>query len=325
MTAAAAGPGSAAGPRPGHHRRQPHHRRRHPARRQQPDGDARRQLGARLRGGTDLGRRRRHRRPLRDGLPGRGDRPPARGRRRHRRHPVTSTGRPSGTGSSTRPTAAGTGSTGRRPAASAEVAPQPGDIPAAWLDREPAPVVHVAAMPLAAASRRRPVGPRPGTAAPPSRWTRTRAGGEAPTCSTPRRLVDVFLPSREELAELAGLRRPAPRGRRADRGRGDMRRGQDGRRRRAGGQAGHAAGARTGQQGSGRGSHRRRRQLLRRRSPPGSRWETTSSAPPGGAARRPPPRSGRPARCGCWTSARSPATCSAAGSRGNEIVGQAPA
>ena len=38
------------------------------------------------------------------------------------------------------------------PGRSAEVAPQPGDIPAAWLDRTPAPVVHVAAMPLAAAT-----------------------------------------------------------------------------------------------------------------------------------------------------------------------------
>src|SRR6478736_1942192 len=37
------------------------------------------------------------------------------------------------------------------PGRSAEVAPQPSDIPATWLDREPAPVVHVAAMPLAAA------------------------------------------------------------------------------------------------------------------------------------------------------------------------------
>ena len=35
---------------------------------------------------------------------------------------------------------------------SAEVAPRPGDIPDAWLDRMPAPVVHVAAMPLAAAT-----------------------------------------------------------------------------------------------------------------------------------------------------------------------------
>ena len=35
---------------------------------------------------------------------------------------------------------------------SAEVAPQPHDIPDAWLDRLPPPIVHVAALPLAAAT-----------------------------------------------------------------------------------------------------------------------------------------------------------------------------
>jgi len=93
------------------------------------------------------------------------------------------------------------------PGRSAEVAPQPGDIPAAWLDREPAPVVHVAAMPLAAATAI-------------VRSVRDRAPGAAITLDTHEgwrrgagvldaaRLVDVFLPSREELAELAGYDDP---------------------------------------------------------------------------------------------------------------------
>jgi sugar/nucleoside kinase (ribokinase family)/fructoselysine-6-P-deglycase FrlB-like protein len=89
------------------------------------------------------------------------------------------------------------------PGRSAEVAPQPGDIPAAWLGRTPAPVVHVAAMPLAAATAI-------------VRSVRDRARGAAITLDTHEgwrrgtgvldaaRLVDVFLPSREELAELVG-------------------------------------------------------------------------------------------------------------------------
>jgi sugar/nucleoside kinase (ribokinase family) len=93
------------------------------------------------------------------------------------------------------------------PGRSAEVAPQPGDIPAAWLDHQPAPVVHVAAMPLAAA-------------AAIVRSVRDRARGAAITLDTHEgwrrgadvletaRLVDVFLPSREELAELVGYDDP---------------------------------------------------------------------------------------------------------------------
>jgi sugar/nucleoside kinase (ribokinase family)/fructoselysine-6-P-deglycase FrlB-like protein len=93
------------------------------------------------------------------------------------------------------------------PGRSAEVAPQPGDIPAAWLDGEPAPVVHVAAMPLAAA-------------AAIVRSVRDRAGGATITLDTHEgwrrgdevleaaRLGDVFLPSREELAELVGYDDP---------------------------------------------------------------------------------------------------------------------
>src|SRR5579859_3435536 len=84
---------------------------------------------------------------------------------------------------------------------SAEVAPRPSDLPAAWLERTPAPVVHVAAMPLAAA-------------ADIVRSVRARAGQAVITLDThedwPRgsevlevaRLVDVFIPSREELRAL---------------------------------------------------------------------------------------------------------------------------
>jgi sugar/nucleoside kinase (ribokinase family)/fructoselysine-6-P-deglycase FrlB-like protein len=90
---------------------------------------------------------------------------------------------------------------------SAEVAPQPGDIPDAWLSRVPSPVVHVAAMPLAAATAI-------------VRSVRERASEAIITLDThedwPRgagaidaaRLADIFLPSREELATLLGYDDP---------------------------------------------------------------------------------------------------------------------
>ena len=60
------------------------------------------------------------------------------------------------------------------PGRSAEVAPQPSDIPAAWLDREPAPVVHV--------EQRAPhcVGDRP--AGRPAREYRGVGRGEGIAC-----------------------------------------------------------------------------------------------------------------------------------------------
>src|SRR5579859_4971066 len=91
---------------------------------------------------------------------------------------------------------------------SAEVAPRPSDLPAAWLARTPAPVVHVAAMPLAAAAAL--VGS-----------VRERAPQAVITLDThedwPRgsevlevaRLVDVFIPSREELSALVDYDEPA--------------------------------------------------------------------------------------------------------------------
>src|SRR5579862_1774206 len=90
---------------------------------------------------------------------------------------------------------------------SAEVAPQADDIPPAWLDRAPAPVVHIAAMPLAAATAL-------------IRSVRARASGAIITLDTHEdwppgsgvldaaRGVDVFLPSREELTELMGYDDP---------------------------------------------------------------------------------------------------------------------
>ena len=90
---------------------------------------------------------------------------------------------------------------------SAQVAPQPGDIPDAWLQRVPPPVIHVAAMPLAAATAI-------------VRSVRERAGDAIITLDTHEdwppgidaidaaRLVDVFLPSREELATLLGYDDP---------------------------------------------------------------------------------------------------------------------
>jgi sugar/nucleoside kinase (ribokinase family) len=84
---------------------------------------------------------------------------------------------------------------------SAEVAPRPGDLPDAWLHRTPPPVVHVAAMPLAAAAAL-------------VRSVRERALEAVLTLDThedwPRgpevlevaRQVDVFVPSREELSTL---------------------------------------------------------------------------------------------------------------------------
>jgi sugar/nucleoside kinase (ribokinase family) len=90
---------------------------------------------------------------------------------------------------------------------SAEVAPRPADIPAAWLARSPAPVVHIAAMPLAAAAA------IAGSVRAQARgavilldthedW---RAGNDVLEAA---RLADVFLPSREELAGLLGYDDP---------------------------------------------------------------------------------------------------------------------
>ncbi|HTW00914.1 MAG TPA: PfkB family carbohydrate kinase [Streptosporangiaceae bacterium] len=89
---------------------------------------------------------------------------------------------------------------------SAEVAPQPDDIPAGWLNGV-SPVVHVAAMPLSAAAEI-------------VRSVRAQAAGAVITLDTHEdwqaggnvldtaRLVDVFVPSRAELTELIGYDDP---------------------------------------------------------------------------------------------------------------------
>jgi ribokinase len=94
------------------------------------------------------------------------------------------------------------------PGRSAEVAPQPSDLPTAWLDRQPPPVVHIAAMPLAAAAAL-------------VQAVREQAPGATILLDTHEdwqpgdllretaRSVDVFLPSREELAVLAPGQDPA--------------------------------------------------------------------------------------------------------------------
>ena len=262
--------------------------------------------------------RRRHRRPLRGRLPGRGARPPARGRRRHRRHPAHRRADRAELGHLRGRRHAGTGSTGRRRARERRGGPaaRRHPRPRGWTAGLP-PVVHVAAMPLAAATaivrsvreraRRRShhAGHARGLAAGRRRARRRPARS---TCSCPH--------GRNWPSSWATTTRAGAAGELTAAG-VDMRRGQAGRRRRAGGQAGQPARARPGQPGRGRRPHRRRRQLLRRVRGRARAGRATSSAPPGGAARRPPPRSARPARCGCWTSARSPATCCAGGGHGN--------
>ena len=85
----------------------------------------------------------------------------------------------------------------------AEVAPQPADIPGGWLDRTPPPVLHIAAMPLAAAAAlARSVRDRAPSAAVLLDTHEDWRGGSQLLDAA--RSVDVFLPSREELAVLLG-------------------------------------------------------------------------------------------------------------------------
>jgi sugar/nucleoside kinase (ribokinase family)/fructoselysine-6-P-deglycase FrlB-like protein len=89
----------------------------------------------------------------------------------------------------------------------AEVAPRPGDIPGGWLARRPPPVVHIAAMPLAAAAAlaRSVRDQAPGAAILLDTHEDWRGGSELAGAA---RAVDVFLPSREELAVLLGYDDP---------------------------------------------------------------------------------------------------------------------
>src|SRR5258708_26318804 len=95
---------------------------------------------------------------------------------------------------------------------SREVAVQPGDLPVEWLEVEPPPVVHIAAMPLDAAEAivdtLRRISPRA---------IITLDTHEDYVVDYRQRLralaarVDAFLPSRSEKSRPGGLRRPAPR------------------------------------------------------------------------------------------------------------------
>jgi ribokinase len=96
------------------------------------------------------------------------------------------------------------------PERSNEVAVQPEDVPDAWLDARPAPVVHVAAMPLPAAEA---IVARVRGAAPDARVTLDTHEDWAPAGYRDRVLtlaagVHAFLPSREELADLMGYDDP---------------------------------------------------------------------------------------------------------------------
>jgi sugar/nucleoside kinase (ribokinase family)/fructoselysine-6-P-deglycase FrlB-like protein len=88
---------------------------------------------------------------------------------------------------------------------SAEVAVQPADVPARWLAEEPAPVVHVAAMPLPAA---RAIVDSVRAARPAAVLTLDThedwVAGHQAELTELARAVDLFVPSREELAVLAG-------------------------------------------------------------------------------------------------------------------------
>ena len=92
---------------------------------------------------------------------------------------------------------------------SLEVAVQPTDIPESWLDETPAPVVHVAPMPLHAAQaivgRVRADCPQAViTLDTHEEWVRDYREQLVELA----RAVDVFIPSRDELADLVGYDEP---------------------------------------------------------------------------------------------------------------------
>ncbi len=91
------------------------------------------------------------------------------------------------------------------PGRSREVAVRPDDVPGHWLDARPAPVVHVAAMPIDAAER---VVDAVRRAAPDAIITldthEDYVAGYRDQLVRLASRVDAFLPSREELADLVG-------------------------------------------------------------------------------------------------------------------------
>ena len=93
----------------------------------------------------------------------------------------------------------------------AEVAVQPEDLPDAWLSATPAPVVHVAAMPLDAAEGIVATIRRKATGATIMLDTHEDyVRGYRDRLLNLAAHVDVFLPSREELLDLVGYDDPAP-------------------------------------------------------------------------------------------------------------------
>ncbi|MCW2918536.1 MAG: hypothetical protein JWN52_6604 [Actinomycetia bacterium] len=95
------------------------------------------------------------------------------------------------------------------PERSREVAVRPEDIPAEWLRADPAPVVHVAAMPLPAATAivqhvRKQAPDALITVDTHEDWR-----GDPDSVLDLARRADVFVPSREELADLVGYDDPA--------------------------------------------------------------------------------------------------------------------
>ena len=240
--------------------------------------------------------------------------PAARGRRRHRRHPADRRAdRPElghlrgrrhpelGLPDAARPQRRGGPAARRHPRRVAGPGPcQP-----------VAPVVHVAAMPLAAATAIvRSVRERAASAVitldthedwrPGDRRARRRPAGRCVRALT-----------REELAELTGYDDPE---RAADELTAAgvrcvvVKLGGDGA---LVARPGHAAGARARRPAAVVDPDRRRRQLLRRvRGRARSRRRRRRGRPRAAPLRpRRPPRSARPARCGSWIAAGSPATC----------------
>jgi fructoselysine-6-P-deglycase FrlB-like protein/sugar/nucleoside kinase (ribokinase family) len=95
------------------------------------------------------------------------------------------------------------------PGRSVDVAVHPEDIPSHWLSAQPAPVLHVAAMPISAAVR---IVEAVRGAAPTAIITldthEDYVRGYQEQLLRLAKLVDVFLPSREELADLLGYDDP---------------------------------------------------------------------------------------------------------------------
>ena len=94
------------------------------------------------------------------------------------------------------------------PLRSVEVAPAPEDLPSSWLEQSDPPVVHIAAMPLAAAARVVDSVRSSGQRATLTLDTHEDWSSDREALLAAARRVDVFLPSREELETLLGFDDP---------------------------------------------------------------------------------------------------------------------